>query len=66
MTDEEMLEEKMTEMAKNEFYEMEHNRSDFSAVQNIANLCMVRYVRKLEAEIEDLNTTISHLRSQKK
>jgi len=33
MTDEEMLEEKMTEMAKNEFYEMEHNRSDFSAVQ---------------------------------
>lgn len=58
MTDEEMI-----ALAKREIARTEEIRPEYPTLQDVVDLCILKYVRQLEAQIEDLNATISHLRS---
>lgn len=58
MTDEEMI-----ALAKREIARTEEAPMEYPTLQDAVDLCILKYVRQLEAQIADLNATISHLRS---
>ena len=54
MTDEEMI-----ALAKREIARTEEKPMEYPTLQDAVDLCILKYVRQLEAEIADLNATIT-------
>jgi hypothetical protein len=54
MTDEEMI-----VLAKREIARTEEVRPEYPTLQDVVDLCVLKYVRQLEAQIADLNATIA-------